>query len=529
MSMANENQAGSGFDILEKGLKPGALGLLSSTVIALASVAPAYSLAATIGFVVITVGLQAPVIMVLAFIPMYCVAVGYRELNEAEPDAGTTFTWATRAFGPKTGWLGGWGIVAADVIVMANLAAIAGSYFFLLFNADGVAAQLFWPTVVGVCWIVLTTTVCYIGIEISARVQYVLLGIELTVLALFSVVALVKVYTNNAVSGTSIHPSFSWFNPFNIDGYGSLATGLLLAVFIYWGFDTAVSINEETKDARRTPGRAAVTATVVLLATYVLVTTATQAYAGVGTTGIGLGNPDNSGDVFSVLGRAVFGHSAVGSFAVHLLILMVLSSAAASTLTTILPTARTTLSMAAHKAIPAKFARVSARFMTPTWSTVGMGLASIVFYVGLTLLSSDVLGDTIASIGLLIAFYYGMTGFTAPVFYRHVLTRSVRDFFMRGVIPFLGGLILLGAFLQAAHAYWLVGPDADSTTSWTMPFSPHWEIGGIFLTGIGALLLGVVLMIITWIAIPPFFRGETLPKRTAEQMAGYVVPEELHE
>jgi len=176
-----------------------------------------------------------------------------------------------------------------------------------------------------------------------------------------------------------------------------------------------------------------------------------------------LSNPNNADDVFSVLGRAVFGQSAVGSFAVHLLMLMVLSAAAASTLTTILPTARTTLSMAVHKAIPSKFARVSERFMTPTWSTVGMGIASIVFYIGLTWLSSNVLADSIASIGLLIAFYYGMTGFTTPVFYRHTLTSSVRNFVMRGVIPFLGGLILLAAFLQAAHDYWLVGPDADST------------------------------------------------------------------
>jgi hypothetical protein len=148
--------------------------------------------------------------------------------------------------------------------------------------------------------------------------------------------------------------------------------------------------------------------------------------------------------------------------------------------------------------------------MTPTWSTVGMGLVSIAFYIELTALSSDVLADTIASVGLLIAFYYGMTGFTAPVFYRHTLTKSTRNFGMRGVIPFLGGLILLGAFLQASHDYWQVGPDADSTTSWTMPFPPHWAIGGIFLTGIGALALGVVL-----------------PRRTAEQMAGYVVPEGL--
>ena len=528
MTSVPADQTGSGFDILEKGLKQGALGLLSSTVIALASVAPAYSLAATIGFVVISVGLQAPVIMVLAFIPMYCVAVGYRELNEAEPDAGTTFTWAARTFGPRTGWMGGWAIVAADVVVMANLAAIAGSYFFLLFNAPGVAASTFWPTVVGVGWIVLMTWICYIGIEISARVQYALLGIELSVLGLFSVIALVRVYTGHAPA-TSLHPSLTWFNPFGIPSFGALATGTLLAVFIYWGFDTAVSVNEETKDARKTPGRAAVTATLVLLVVYVLVTTAAQAFGGIGSKGIGLANPGNADDVFSVLGTAVFGRSPVGSFAVHLLILMVLSSAAASTLTTILPTARTTLSMAVHKAIPAKFARVSERHMTPTWSTVGMGLASIVFYVGLTLISGNVLADSIASLGLLIAFYYGMTGFTAPVFYRHTLTKSVRHFFMRGVIPTVGGLLLLAAFLQAAHDYWLIGPNADSTTSWTMPFPPHWAIGGIFLTGIGALVLGVVLMIVTWVAMPPYFRGETLPKRTAEQMADYVVPEELRE
>ena len=342
-------------------------------------------------------------------------------------------------------------------------------------------------------------------------------------------VALVRVYAGHAVKGVSLHPALSWFNPFDIPSRSALATGLLLAVFIYWGFDTAVSINEETKDARKTPGKAAITATLVLLGIYVLVTTSTQAFAGIGTKGIGLGNPDNSSDVFSVLGKAVFGHSTAGSAIAHLLLLMVLSSAAASTLTTILPTARTTLSMAVHKAIPSKFGRVSARYMTPTWSTVGMGIASIAFYVALTKISGNVLADSIASLGLLIAFYYGMTGFTAPVFYRHTLTQSARNFFMRGVIPFLGGLILLGAFVQAAHDYWQVGPDADSTTSWTMPFSPHWAIGGIFLTGIGALVLGVLIMIITWIVMPPFFRGESLPKRTAEQMANYVVPEEVRD
>jgi amino acid transporter len=111
-----------------KGLKGGALGLLSSVVIGLASTAPAYSLAASLGLIVLLVGEKAPAIMLLAFVPMYLIALAYRELNRAEPDCGTTFTWAGRAFGPWMGWLGGWGIIAADVIVMANLAQIAGQY-----------------------------------------------------------------------------------------------------------------------------------------------------------------------------------------------------------------------------------------------------------------------------------------------------------------------------------------------------------------------------------------------------------------
>src|SRR5215468_6062119 len=123
---------------LEKGLKSGALGLISSTVIATASVAPAYSIAATLVFVVLAVGVQSPIIAILAFIPMLLTSIGYSEMNKADPDCGTTFTWATRAFGPKTGWWGGWAIVAADVLVMASLAQVASQYVFFEFNTKSI-------------------------------------------------------------------------------------------------------------------------------------------------------------------------------------------------------------------------------------------------------------------------------------------------------------------------------------------------------------------------------------------------------
>ena len=343
---------------LAKGLKSGALGLISSTVIATASVAPAYSIAATLGFVVAAVGLRSPAVAVLAFVPMLLTSIGYSEMNKADPDCGTTFTWATRAFGPKTGWAGGWAIVAADVLVMASLAQVASQYVFLLFGANGIGSNPSsnWVLLGGIIWIILMTAICYVGIEVSANFQKVLLSIELVMLAVLSVTALVKVGNGSAPPG-HLTPSINWLNPFDVPNFSAFVSGVILMVFIYWGWDTALAVNEETKDRNRTPGIAAILSTLILLVTYALVIFSMQAFAGIGTKGNGLGNPNNAGDVLSIQGPRF---SAPGRRHVfyHLLLLMVLSSAAASTQTTILPTARTTLSMAAYRAIPTSFAKV---------------------------------------------------------------------------------------------------------------------------------------------------------------------------
>ena len=495
-----------------KGLKAGALGLFASVVMGLASTAPAYSLAASLGFVVATangdgiVGVKAPAIMLLAFVPMFLISVAYQQLNKAEPDCGTTFTWAARAFGPRAGWIGGWGIIVADVIVMANLAQVAGAYTFSLFHLDDLAASTFWSTVAGVIWIAVMTAICYVGIEVSAKLQYALLGIELVLLAAFSVTALFKVYSNSATP-ESLHPEWSWLWPSGMS-LGTIVTATLIAVFIYWGWDTAVSVNEETSDPTKTPGRAAIISTLLLLVTYVLVSVSTVAFAGVGSTDLGLANPDNSGDVFNAIGPTVFGDTLLGKAFTTLLLFSVLTSASASTQTTILPTARTALSMGAYKAIPATFAKIHPRFLTPSVATVWMGVVSIVFYVGMTKISGNVLLDSIAAVGLMIAFYYGLTGFAAVWYYRRDLLTSANDFLMKGLLPLLGGLFLLGAFVIATYQY--AQPDYGNTTL-TLPLIG--EIGGVAVLGIGGLLLGVVLMVIYNIIAPDYFRRTTIPKR----------------
>jgi amino acid transporter len=470
--------------VVDKGLKKNAIGYVSSIVIGVASTAPGYSLAATLGFVVAIVGLQAPAILLMAFVPMFLVAGGYYYMNRADPDCGTSFAWVTRAMGPQLGWIAGWAIVVADVIVMANLAQISGIYTFLLIGENALSESTFWVTFIGVIWIIIMTAIVTIGIELSARTQVGLLGAEIIALAVFSVVALIKVAAGNALP-TAVDPSFSWINPFEVSTT-AIAAGLLLAVFIYWGWDTTATVNEETEDATEAPGKATVVSTLILLGIYVIVAFAAQAYAGQ--------NPieHHREDVLSFLGKDVF-----GSPLDKILIIAVLTSAAASTQTTILPTARTTLSMARWRAMPSALGRVHPRFLTPHVSTILMGLVSIVWYVGLTIYSEDVLFDSLAALGLMISFYIGITGFACAIFYRRELTNSVKNFFFIGVGPTVGGVILF--YLLVKNAITLSDP-ANAYSD------PVFGLGLPLVIGIFFAILGILLMIWEWIAKPEFFR-----------------------
>jgi amino acid transporter len=487
--------------VMDKGLKKNAIGYLSNIVIGVASTAPAYSLAATLGFIVAVsgVGVHAPAVLLVSFVPMLLIAVAYKYLNRADPDAGTTFAWTTRALGPGTGWINGWTIVLADVIVMASLSDIAAIYTFKLFGFTELGESKTAIIVAAIIWIALMTWICYRGIELSARIQQVLLSAELLILGIFAVVALAKVYGSSPPAG-SIKPSLSWFDPTAMK-FGDLVDGILLGVFIYWGWDSGVAVNEESEDSNEGPGRAAVVSTLILLFTYLIVTTGAIAFHGIGF----LTDEANQEDVLSALGSGV-----LGSGLDKLLIIAVLTSASASTQTTILPTARTTLSMAKWKALPGVIGRIHERYMTPSVSTLAMGAVSIVVTVVLLLISESVLADSLIALGFPICFYYGFTGIACVVYYRHELFKSVRKFLLLGLAPLAGALMLFGVFGKAAEFY---GHEANVE-------SP--PIAGVTLPlwlGVGGLALGVALMLLS----RPFFRDffsrktETAPPGLLDQ------------
>jgi amino acid transporter len=347
-------------------LKRGAISYISNIVIGVASTAPGYSLAATIGFIAAIAGMgtHMPAVIIVSFLPMFGIAMAYRAMNKADPDCGTTFSWMSRAMGAGWGFLGGWAILYADIVVNANQAQIAGVYGFKLFGMDAAAGSKLDVTILGVVFIIALTWICWKGIELSARTQQFLLGFELTALALFVVIALIKVYANHPKNSMTIQPD--WFNPLSV-GFGPLFVGMLLGVFLYWGWDSGVSVNEETADSATAPGKAALVSNLVLIATFLLVAVAAQSYAGTSYLGA------NANDIFSGgLSTAV-----LGTFH-FLLIIAVLTSATAATQTTILPAARQALSMSRRGAIPKRFSEIHPDNLVPAYATIVAGVLSVI-------------------------------------------------------------------------------------------------------------------------------------------------------
>ncbi|HEY3573494.1 MAG TPA: APC family permease [Arthrobacter sp.] len=486
----------------EKGLKAGSVGLVGAVVIGVSCIAPAYTLTAALGPTVSEVGVHLPAVFLVGFIPMLLVALGYRELNNAMPDAGTSFTWATRAFGPWIGWMGGWGLIAATIIVLSNLAAVAVDFFYLmlaqLLGNPGIAElsknlPLNIATtlvfIAAACWI------SYRGMETTKGVQYVLVGFQLLVLGWFAVSAFVHVANGTAFDATAISPD--WFNPFAVDSFSTFAAGVSLSIFIYWGWDVTLTMNEETRNPEKTPGRAATVTVVVIVAIYMMAALATLSFAGVGEAGLGTGNPENQSSIFAVLSGPVMGPFAI------LMSLAILSSSAASLQSTFVSPARTLLAMGHYKALPGKFGRVSPTFKSPSYATIAAGIAAAAFYVITRTTSENALWDTITALGMMICFYYGITALACVWFFRAVAFSGARALLLKFLAPLLGGVILLVMFVKTA--YDSMDPEYGSGSS-------VGGVGMVFILGMGVILLGVLSMLLMARIRPGFFRGEVLAR-----------------
>lgn len=433
-------------------LRERCIGRTESAIVGVASTAPAYSLAVTVGLLVSYVGAAAPLVLLIAAVPILGMVLCFRELNLSEPDCGTVFAWTQRIFGVGTGRMVGWCSIMACVLVMGNLAQVAAIYAYDLVGWDAAADSRGAQALLGVVFIGILAYLAYRGIEVAARVQAVLLTGEVLALVLFAIAAYGK-----STGGVS----------FSTHGHHSWGLAILAAVFLYWGWDSSFSMNEESESPTRTPAFGALAANAVLIVLYFVVTMFAVLYAGVDRlAGI------KEGDFFAVLGNEL-----IGSVGGKILIGMVLFSALASTQTTILPTARTMLSMARKDAFPGRFARISRRYRTPSVSTVVFAGVSSLVYVTLVLISDSVLQDSVSAVAILVSIYYLATALAVPFYFikqetEPGVSRPFPRVFLRVVVP---------VFTTMAFVVILCFAMADITT-------------GALITVVISLVVGAALM-----------------------------------
>ncbi|HUH52530.1 MAG TPA: APC family permease [Microbacteriaceae bacterium] len=492
--------------ISRKGLEPGTVGVFGAIIIGLSVCAPAYTLTSAIGPAAQEVGWQTPAIFLAGFLPMLLVAIGYRSLNDKMPDSGTSFTWATRAFGPWVGWMAGWGLIAATVLVLSNLAGIAVEFLFesldVIMSGGGEVAALS-----GVLWINIlvclgfmgvATFISYRGMTSTKIFQYITVFFQMAVLVWF-VLAMFFFADPSPDTGARNIPELSWFNPLEITSFSAFSAGLAVSIFVYWGWDTVLTLGEETKPSKgrfSTEGKAAMILVAILLVMYVGTATATLVWAGVGDGPHGLANVTIAENVF-----AAIAHPVMGPFAIMLLVGILLSAMSSINTTAISP-ARTLLAMSHYGALPKAIKKIHPKYKSPYVALLLSSIVASVFYAIMRFISEDVLWDTITALGMMVCFYYGITALSSTWYFRKTAFKSgAKKAISQVILPGIGGLFLLITFFQTTIDY--LDPAAGSGSN----------IGGVGLVGlIGTvvLLLGVVLMLLQARVAPAFFKGEIL-------------------
>ena len=394
----------------------------------------------------------------------------------------------------------------ATIIVLSNLAGVAVQFLYQFIGSavnSEMISGLWENKLISVATVLvllaIATYIAYRGIDTTEHVQLVLVSFQLVMLLLFTVMAIAK----SGASEVGEPFSWSWFSPAGLT-LSAFITGLSFSIFAFWGWDTALTVNEESKNSDTTPGRAALLCVLSILLTYLLVSVATQMYAGLGESGLGLTNPEVSDNVFGNLAVPILGHPLDLA-----LFLAVLASSAASLITTFLPTSRTLLAMGSYRAMPKAFAKLHPVHKTPKVATFTAGIGAATFYTVMTVLSERVLTDTILALGIMICFYYGLTAFGCIWFFRHQLFSSAYNVVFKFLFPLLGGLGLFFVLIITLR------DSADPA------YGSGASIGGIGLVlilGLGLILLGLIFMFIMRARQPEFFRGETIIHESAHAM-----------
>jgi amino acid transporter len=458
-------------------LEPDAIGTTQDTIIGMASSAPAATMAVTMAGLAAAAAYGGGPVILLCGVPMLIIANSYRRLNLWNANCGASFEWVGRAINPYLGFMTGWLMLAGYIVGTISVVVVLSPAVLAVFNSTDSSA---WPNIgISTALIIIMLIIAIVGIRITARTQVGMAVIEYTVLVGVSIWGLVYVLSHHA--GTFPITS-GWFSLSGIGGKGSLAAGLLIAVFMYSGWDATIYVNEEVKHRRVNPGRAAVFATAILVVLYILPQVGLQ---GVSSPAKLQAN-SSSALIFvtQVLGGG--GWAKVRAFALVL-------SVIGSTGTGIVASARIAYGMASHRVLPPILGQVSRRYATPAIGSmiIGVILVAATWAELLSTSIANVFSDVVDVTGLLFSLFYIMTALAAIVYYRRRIFSRVWDAILVGLLP-LGSVGFLA---------WVVVKSLQGA-----PNAQRYALTGIVVAGL------IMMLIARFVLRSQFFH---LPRESA--------------
>jgi amino acid transporter len=389
----------------DKGLATDSLGLAESVVMGVAGTAPAFSAAASTATLIAAVGVLSPASLLYCGFIMFGVTLAFRQLNRLDPNAGASYAWVDRAFGPVLGFLAGWSLLVASALFMVSGTVPAATATLALIAPERVGDPTV-VTVVAAAWLLVVSGIVVKGIKPASYTQVVLTTVEVGILVAVIVAALVH------AAGAPVRPfSWGWLAPGSFTPQ-LFASGALTAVFFFWGWDVTLNLNEETKDAAHTPGLGALLSMVIVLLLFV-------GFAVAALLVLSDAEIDAAGtNVVLAIAERLFPRP-WGYIAVVAVMLSTLGTLE----TSMLQFSRTMFAKGRDGVLHPRYARLHSVWRTPWVANAvisGVGLALLVLSSTLPTVN-EIMKVSINAIGFQAAFYYGLASFACAWSARNAL------------------------------------------------------------------------------------------------------------
>jgi len=419
------------------GLQPGAIKVWESVLISIASSAPGQATAVSLGLLIPATAYAGGLSIIATTAAMLAIAWSYHRLNMWTLNAGGAYVWVGRAVSPYLGYLVGCIMLSGYILGTVSDILPIGPSILTLFGVADVSnpwAEGISATVLGG----ITMIYAVIGIHLTARFQTFISAIEHVILISFCAIGVYVVFILKR-EGT-VTPSWAWLTPSGVGGGGSLVAGMIVAVYLFTGWDTSIYLNEETEKPEVNPGKAALWSVGILGVYYTLLVVTLQGAAPLAA----IGEHQDSALIF-------IAHQLVGSPWDKVMALAIVLSILGTTQAFLVGAARISFAMARDKLLPQVLGEISPRYRTPAKATVIFGITMIVATWAYVFLSS-VAGafDTVVSVvGIMFALFYAVTGFTTTWAFRAKVTSGLSNLISLGLVPMAGAVTLLAIALAS--------------------------------------------------------------------------------